>query len=135
MIGYLALLHAVAFRSLLTSSDPVITGRYLLPLVVLYGLAIALAVAWLPRRWAPVAGGVAVVVRAAAPVRRDGRAVREVLCVGRPSSSPSRCSWPGSRSMVPSWLLDDRDYLAVTPQPPPVEQPTELELRRTVAPA
>ena len=60
VIGYLALLHAVAFRSLLTSSDPVITGRYLLPLVVLYGLAIALAVAWLPRRWAPVAGGAAV---------------------------------------------------------------------------
>jgi hypothetical protein len=59
-IGYLALLHAAAFRSLLTTSDPVITGRYLLPLIVLYGLAIALAVAWLPRRWAPVAGGAAV---------------------------------------------------------------------------
>ena len=59
-IGYLALLHAAAFRSLLTSSDPVITGRYLLPLLPFYGAAIALAVAWLPRRWAPVAGAVAV---------------------------------------------------------------------------
>jgi 4-amino-4-deoxy-L-arabinose transferase-like glycosyltransferase len=59
-IGYLALLHAVAFRSLLTSVDPVITGRYLLPLVWVYGLAVALAVAWLPRRLAPVAGGVAI---------------------------------------------------------------------------
>jgi hypothetical protein len=59
-LGYLALLHAVAFRSLLTSTDPVITGRYLLPLLPFYGLAIALAVAWLPRRWAPVAGGAAV---------------------------------------------------------------------------
>jgi 4-amino-4-deoxy-L-arabinose transferase-like glycosyltransferase len=59
-IGYLALLHAAAFRSLLTSSDPVITGRYLLPLLVIYGIAIALAVAWLPRRWAPLAGGAAV---------------------------------------------------------------------------
>jgi 4-amino-4-deoxy-L-arabinose transferase-like glycosyltransferase len=60
VVGYMALLHAAAFRSLLTSSDPVITGRYLLPLVWIYGIAIALAVAWLPRRWAPVAGGVAV---------------------------------------------------------------------------
>lgn len=59
-IGYVALLHAAAFRSLLTSSDPVITGRYLLPLLPFYGAAIALAVAWLPRRWAPVAGGAAV---------------------------------------------------------------------------
>jgi hypothetical protein len=59
-IGYLALLHAAAFRSLLTSPDPVITGRYLLPLLPLYGVAVALAVAWLPRRWAPVAGGAAV---------------------------------------------------------------------------
>ena len=30
--------------------------------------------------------------------------------------------------MVPGWLLDDRDYLAVTPQPPAVEWPTELVL-------
>jgi 4-amino-4-deoxy-L-arabinose transferase-like glycosyltransferase len=59
-IGYLALLHAAAFRSLLSTSDPVITGRYLLPLLPVYGAAIALAVSWLPRRWAPVAGGVAV---------------------------------------------------------------------------
>lgn len=59
-IGYLALLHAVAFRSLLTSSDPIITGRYLLPLVWVYGIAVALAVASLPRRVAPIAGGVAV---------------------------------------------------------------------------
>lgn len=55
--GYLALLHAAAFRSLLETSDPVITGRYLLPLVALYGVAIALGVSWLPRRWGPVAGG------------------------------------------------------------------------------
>jgi 4-amino-4-deoxy-L-arabinose transferase-like glycosyltransferase len=60
VIGYVALLHAAAFRSLLTSPDPVITGRYLLSLIPLYGIAIALAVAWLPRRWAPVAGGAAV---------------------------------------------------------------------------
>jgi hypothetical protein len=34
----------------------------------------------------------------------------------------------GLAAMGPRWLLDDRDYLAVTPQPPPVEQPTQLEL-------
>ncbi len=56
-IGYLAVLHAAAFRSLLTSPDPVITGRYLLPLLPFYGVALALAVAWLPRRWGPVAAG------------------------------------------------------------------------------
>ena len=89
VVGYLALLHAAAFRSLLTSPDPVITGRYLLPLIPFYGVAIALAVAWLPRRWAPVAGGVAVSGVAAAAVRGAGRAVREVLCVGRRSWSPS----------------------------------------------
>jgi 4-amino-4-deoxy-L-arabinose transferase-like glycosyltransferase len=59
VVGYLALLHAVAYRSLLVSADPVITGRYMLPLVVIYGLAIALAVSWLPRRWGVAAGGVA----------------------------------------------------------------------------
>jgi hypothetical protein len=57
VVGYLALLHAVAFRTLLTSPDPVITGRYLLPLLSLYGLAVALAVSWMPARWGRVAGG------------------------------------------------------------------------------
>jgi Predicted membrane protein (DUF2142) len=50
VVGYLLLLHAVAFNSLLSSRDPVITGRYLLPLMPLYGAGIALAVGWLPRR-------------------------------------------------------------------------------------
>lgn len=58
--GYLLLLHAAAFRSLLQISDPVITGRYLLPLMPLYGAGIALAVGWLPRRVALPAGAVAV---------------------------------------------------------------------------
>jgi hypothetical protein len=34
----------------------------------------------------------------------------------------------GVAVMVPGWLLDDRDYLAVTPQPPAVESPQRLEL-------
>jgi hypothetical protein len=29
---------------------------------------------------------------------------------------------------IPNWLLEDRDYLAVTPQPPAVEQPTAVTL-------
>ncbi|HEX6025983.1 MAG TPA: hypothetical protein VFZ00_28590, partial [Solirubrobacter sp.] len=60
VVGYLLVLHVAAFRSLLVSSDPVITGRYLLPLLPLYGVMLALAVVWLPRRWAPVAAGVLV---------------------------------------------------------------------------
>ena len=43
VVGYMAVLHAVAFRTLLGSPDPVITGRYLLALLPLYGVTIALA--------------------------------------------------------------------------------------------
>jgi 4-amino-4-deoxy-L-arabinose transferase-like glycosyltransferase len=56
--AYMYVNHVAAYRSLLTVGDPVITGRYLLPFIAVYGLAVALAVSWLPRRWAPVAGGV-----------------------------------------------------------------------------
>jgi 4-amino-4-deoxy-L-arabinose transferase-like glycosyltransferase len=50
-IGLLALLHAVAYRSLAGGSgDPVIAGRYLLPLAALYGCAVAFVATWLPRR-------------------------------------------------------------------------------------
>jgi hypothetical protein len=58
--GYLLLLHAAAFKSLLQLPDPVITGRYLLPLMPLYGAGIALAIGWLPRRVALPIGAVAV---------------------------------------------------------------------------
>ena len=57
-IAYMYLNHVAAFRSLIAIGDPVITGRYLLPFIAVYGLAVALAVSWLPKRWAPVAGGV-----------------------------------------------------------------------------
>jgi 4-amino-4-deoxy-L-arabinose transferase-like glycosyltransferase len=49
VVGYLLLIHAAAFRGLLIVPDPAITGRYLLPLIPLYGAGIALAVSWLRR--------------------------------------------------------------------------------------
>ena len=57
-LGTLGLLHATAFPIVSGAvGDPVITGRYLLPLISLYGIAIALAVSWLPRRGGVAAGG------------------------------------------------------------------------------
>lgn len=56
-VAMLALLHAKAYSSLVGgSSDPILTGRYLLPLIALYGLGIALAVSWLPRQLAQAVG-------------------------------------------------------------------------------
>lgn len=60
-VGYLLMLHAVAYSSMLkVSSDPVITGRYLLPLLCLYGVGIALALSWLPRILAALLSGATV---------------------------------------------------------------------------
>jgi hypothetical protein len=59
--AYLLFMHVAAFRSLVTGGgDPVLTGRYLLPFMPVYGMAIALAVGWMPRRVAPVVGGAVV---------------------------------------------------------------------------
>jgi 4-amino-4-deoxy-L-arabinose transferase-like glycosyltransferase len=45
-------LHAAAFHALLENpADPVITGRYLLMLIPLYGIGVATALAILPGRW------------------------------------------------------------------------------------
>lgn len=58
-VGYLAMLHAVAYSSMLTlQSDPIITGRYLLPLLSLYGIGVALSLSWLPRALGAVLSGV-----------------------------------------------------------------------------
>lgn len=60
-----ALLHLVSYLSLLGSSDPLIVGRYALPLIGLLGLAVAFVASSLPRRLGPLlaaavlAGGVA----------------------------------------------------------------------------
>lgn len=50
-LGILLLLHTASYRALTTGVDPLITGRYLLPLVPLVALAIAWLVGTLPRRW------------------------------------------------------------------------------------
>lgn len=56
--AYLLDMHVAGFRSLHAgSSDPVLTGRYLLPFMPVYGITLAVALMWLPRRAAPVAAG------------------------------------------------------------------------------
>lgn len=55
--GTFGLLHIVGYRSIVGVGDPVITGRYLLPLAAVFGTAVALAVSWLPRRLGVGIGG------------------------------------------------------------------------------
>ncbi len=52
LVTNLAFLHYVSYRSLLSNggTDPLILGRYLLPMIALFGLAIAFTVGSLPRR-------------------------------------------------------------------------------------
>jgi 4-amino-4-deoxy-L-arabinose transferase-like glycosyltransferase len=55
--GLMALLHIVSYTTLRGANDPVLTGRYLLPAVALYGVAIAWVCSSLPRRIGlPIAG-------------------------------------------------------------------------------
>jgi len=49
-VGLMSLLHIVSYMNLRGSIDPVLTGRYLLPAVALYGCAIAWVASALPRR-------------------------------------------------------------------------------------
>jgi hypothetical protein len=49
-LGLMSLLHIVSYMNLRGSTDPVLTGRYLLPAVALYGCAIAWVASSLPRR-------------------------------------------------------------------------------------
>jgi Predicted membrane protein (DUF2142) len=58
-LGLMALLHVVSYSSLRGGgTDPVITGRYLLPAIALYGVAAAWVCSSLPRRAGLVAAGV-----------------------------------------------------------------------------
>jgi hypothetical protein len=53
VLSLLALLHLVAFRELQGASDPIITGRYLLCAVSVYGIAAAWICSSLPKRAGP----------------------------------------------------------------------------------
>ena len=58
-VGLMALLHVVSYSSLRGGgTDPVITGRYLLPAIALYGVAAAWVCSSLPRRAGLAAAGV-----------------------------------------------------------------------------
>ncbi|HLH13332.1 MAG TPA: DUF2142 domain-containing protein [Solirubrobacteraceae bacterium] len=56
----LLFLHYVSYRALLSDggSDPLIVGRYLLPMVSLFGVAIAFTIGSLPRRVGPPVGAI-----------------------------------------------------------------------------
>ena len=56
LVSMLLLLHLVSYRELQGNGDPIITGRYLLPAVGIYGLAAAWVMSSLPRRAGPVVG-------------------------------------------------------------------------------
>lgn len=61
VLAFFALLHVTAYRSMLSDpSDPVITGRYLLPLLPLLAVGVADAVHALPRRHVALAGSAVV---------------------------------------------------------------------------
>ena len=55
LLTNLLFLHYVSYRALLSDNgaDPLIVGRYLLPMVSLFGLAIAFTLGSLPRRLGP----------------------------------------------------------------------------------
>jgi len=64
-ISMILLLHIAAFHDLSAGSqDPLITGRYLLPLIPLFGLAIAFVARSLPGRLGPAFGGAVLAVGA-----------------------------------------------------------------------
>lgn len=55
-VAMLALLHVASYRALRTGADPLITGRYLLPLVSVFGLTVAFVISSLRPRLAAAAG-------------------------------------------------------------------------------
>lgn len=61
-LGLLGAIGYAGIRYRLSTGDQFEQARYLLPLLVFYGLFIVLAARALPRRWAPVLGGLLVVL-------------------------------------------------------------------------
>ena len=61
-IGLLGAIGYAGIRYQLSSGFPFAQARYLFPLLVFYGLFMVLAASALPRRWAPVLGGLLVIL-------------------------------------------------------------------------
>jgi 4-amino-4-deoxy-L-arabinose transferase-like glycosyltransferase len=61
-LGLLAIIGYIGARDLAVTPYPFPQARYLFPLLAFYALAIVLATKALPRRWAPVLGGLLVVL-------------------------------------------------------------------------
>ena len=99
-VGLMGLLHLVSYMNLRGSTDPVLTGRYLLPAVALYGCAIAWVASSLPRRLgrAPSPGSCSA-ARCCSPSEASASAwigSMRSACSPR-CSDPSSC-WRRSRS-------------------------------------
>jgi 4-amino-4-deoxy-L-arabinose transferase-like glycosyltransferase len=60
LLGLLFGLHLTDYRSIIAGEGPLLQGRYLLPVVGLFGLGVALTVSRLPQRWRGPACGVVV---------------------------------------------------------------------------
>ena len=95
--------------------DPLITGRYLLPLVTVFGLGGGVrASRSLRPRLSALARDVRPVRAARAQPRRPDAHVRAVLWVGRRSPSSSRCCW-SRRCPALVYLTEPREVIASTP--------------------
>lgn len=56
-VGLVLFLHLASYRNLIGGGDPLITGRYLLPIAPVIGVGLGAIISGLPRRLAPVAAG------------------------------------------------------------------------------
>lgn len=72
-LAYVLALHAAAWRAMLVApGDPVLTGRYLIPLVALVGVTVAVVIRALPRSLVGVAGVALVAVALAVQLAAVG---------------------------------------------------------------
>ena len=51
LVGLLGLIHLVDYQSIISTGYPLLQGRYLLPAVALFGLAVGFLVTRVPQRW------------------------------------------------------------------------------------
>lgn len=79
-VGLMALLHMAAYRDLARGApDPLITGRYLMPVVAVYAAAVTVVVRSVPRTAGAVLGGLIVGAHAAAALSALGIALERTL--------------------------------------------------------